>query len=92
MFDVKRNPQFKIGDRVTVTKLPPNLRGEGGMDTPGVFRRALGQTFRIQGVDDYGHLELVVAERKPTPATYQSDTIWIDPEFVALARKSRAKK
>ena len=89
---MKKRPQFKIGDRVTVTTLPPNLDDRAEIDTPGVFRRALGKTFRVEGFDCYGHLELVVAERKPTPDTYESDTIFIEPEFVALARRNRAKK
>jgi hypothetical protein len=62
------------------------------MDTPGVFRRALGKTFRVEGIDDYGHLELVVAERRPSPDRYESSTIWIEPEFVILAKGRRAKK
>lgn len=89
---MKKTPQFKIGDRVTVTKLPPDLHDRAEIDTPGVFRRALGKTFRIEGFDDRGHLELVVAERRPSPDKYESDTIWIEPEFVALVRRSRAKK
>ena len=92
LFDVKKTPQFKIGDRVTVTTLPPILDDRAEMDTPGVFRRALGKTFRVEGFDRYGHLELVVAERKPRPDAYESDTIFIEPEFVTLARRSRAKK
>jgi len=70
-----------------VTKLPPNLPDGAGIDTPGVFLRALGKMFRVEGFDEYGHLELVVAGGRPTP-----DTIWIEPEFVTLARRSRGKK
>ena len=92
MFDVKRTPQFRIGDRVTVTRLPPGLVGGEGMDTPGVFRRALGKTFRVEGIDDHGHLELVVAEHRPSPDKYESSTIWIEPEFVVLAKEGRRRK
>ena len=91
-FDVKKTPQFKVGDRVTVITLPPNLDDRAQIDTPEVFRRALGKTFRVEGFGKYGHLELVVAERRPTPNTYESDTIFIEPEFVTLVRRSRAKK
>ena len=89
---MKRTPIFKIGDRVTVTTLPPNLDDRAGIGTPEVFQRALGKTFRVEGIDRYGHLELVVAERRPTPDTYESDTIFIEAEFVTLVRRGREKK
>lgn len=88
---MKKTPHFKVGDQVTISRLPPNLDDRAELGTPGVFQRALGKTFRVEGFDDYGHLELVVAERKPTQDTYESDTIWIEPEFVTLARRGRAK-
>jgi hypothetical protein len=91
-FDVKRKSQIKVGDRVTVMKVSPDSSAGEGMDTPAVFRRAVGRTFRVEGIDEYGHLELVVAERRPTPDKYESDTIWIEPEFVVLAQGQHAKK
>lgn len=75
-FDVKKIGKFKVGDRVTVTGLPPDLDDRAQIDTPGVFRHALGKTFRIRGFDEHGHLELQVTK---------SDYIWIEPEFVSLA-------
>ena len=73
-------------------KVPPNLSAGEAMDTPAVFRRAVGKSFRVEGIDEYGHLELVVAERRPKRDKYESDTIWIEPEFVVLAKKHPAKK
>ena len=75
--------KFKIGDRVTDTKLPPNLDDRAEIDTPGAFQRVLGKTFRVEGIDAYGHLELEITKH---------ETIWIEPEFVSLARKSRGEK
>jgi hypothetical protein len=74
--------KVKVGDIVRVMKVPPKLTDSAGIDTPGVFARALGKTFRVEGISERGHLQLVVAERKPSPATYESDTIWIEPDFV----------
>ncbi len=91
-FDVKRTPQFRVGDSVTVVKIPPGLVGGEGLDTAGVFRRALGKTFRVDGIDEHGHLELVVAERRASPDTYHSDTIWIEPGFVVVAEARRGRK
>jgi hypothetical protein len=81
--------KFKVGDRVRITKIPPDLTDSAGIDTPGVFKRALGRTFRIEGFDEHGHLELVVAERRPSSKRYESETIWIEPEFVARVERRR---
>jgi hypothetical protein len=79
--------KYKVGDWVRVVKIPSDLTDPAGIDTPGVFKRALGKTFRIEGFGDYGHLELVVAERRPSSKRYESDTIWIEPEFVTRVRR-----
>jgi len=73
---------FQIGDVVTVIAIPPDLHDPADIGTPAVFRCALGKSFRVEGIGEYGHLELVVAERHPSSDTYESDTIWIEPEFV----------
>jgi hypothetical protein len=80
---MKKTATFKIGDRVTVTKLPPDQDDRAEIDTSGVFKRSLGKTFRIEGFDADGNLELAVTKH---------DTIWIEPEFVELTWRSRAKK
>jgi hypothetical protein len=79
---MKPNPHFKVGDLVRVIRIPPALSDSAGIGTPGVFEHALGKTFRVDTVDQHGHLEFVVAERRPSNSTYESDTIWIEPEFV----------
>ena len=81
---VKPTPNPKVGDLVRVVKIPPALSNSAGIDTPGVFERALGKTFRVDTISQHGHLELVVAERMLSKSTYESDTIWIEPEFVEL--------
>ena len=82
-------PKFKVGDRVKIKKVPLGLTDSAGIGTPGVFKRALGRTFRIEGFDEHGHIELVVAERRPSSKRYESDTIWIEPEFVARVMRRR---
>jgi hypothetical protein len=79
---MKPNPHFKVGDLVRVIRIPPALSDSAGIGTPGVFEHALGKTFRVEAVSELGHLELVVAERHPSKDTFESDTIWIEPEFV----------
>ncbi len=89
---MKRTQQFRVGDRVTVVKIPSGLMAGEGFDTPGVFRRALGRTFRVDEIDEYGHLGLVVAERRSSPDSYHSDTIWIEPDFVVLAEERHGRE
>jgi hypothetical protein len=79
---VRPTPHFKVGDLVRVVRIPSGLSDSAGIGTPGVFEGALGKTFRVDAVDQHGHLELVVAERRPSQITFESDTIWIEPEFV----------
>jgi hypothetical protein len=74
---------FKVGDRVRIQKIPSRLSDSAGIDTPGVFSRALGKTFRVAGIAEEGHLELEVTKH---------DTIWIEPEFVARVERRRKSK
>ena len=50
-FLMKNTPQFKIGDWVTVAKLPANLADRADIDTLEVFKKALDKTFRVQATD-----------------------------------------
>ena len=79
----KRQRPFKVGDSVTVKRIPADLTDSAGIGTPGVFKRALGKTFRIAGIAEHGHLELEVTRR---------DSIWIEPEFVVRAERRRASR
>ena len=77
--------RFKIGDTIRVVGIPPGLHDAGGIGTPEVFRDAVGQTFRIEGFDDHGNLELQVWRTDSPHAPKVPDTIWIEPEFVESA-------
>ncbi len=74
---------FQAGDLVTVKRIPSRLTDAAGIGTPAVFKRALGKTFRVVGIGEYGHLELEVTSH---------DTIWIEPEFVVRADQGREPK
>ena len=72
--------EIRKGDMVRVIGVPANLHDRAGIATPRVFDSALGKTFRVEGIGEYGHLELVVS---------RSDTIWIEPEFVEAVTMHR---
>ena len=62
---LRRNSGFDVGHSLLAMAKPHGFRV--------VFRKAVGKTFRVEALGEYGHLELMVAG---------SDTIWIEPEFV----------
>jgi hypothetical protein len=69
--------EIRRGDIVRVTRIPPDLDDRAGIGTPQVFESAVGKTFRVEGIGEYGHLELVVSQTG-TGSSHTSDTIWID--------------
>jgi hypothetical protein len=75
--------KFRVGDWVTIVKIPSDLTDTARIGTPEVFKRAKGKTFCIEGFGRYGHVELVVTKR---------DTIGIEPEFLVRADQPRSKR
>ena len=76
----KGKHKFRAGDWVRIVSIPADLPDAAGIGTPEVFKRAKGKTFRIEGFNRYGFIELVVSKR---------GTIWIEPEFVVAAEKPK---
>jgi hypothetical protein len=71
---------MKIGDRVRVLTVPPDLQ-EGKLNTRSLFKLCVGRTFSIVGFQG-NLLELEVGEvlsKEPC-----MDSIWIEPEHVEI--------
>jgi hypothetical protein len=51
-------------------------------ETVELFRRCVGQTFRVDGLGEYGHLELNVCDDGSQAPDYSKHTIWIESAFV----------
>jgi hypothetical protein len=85
---LKRN-KYKVGDLVTVIKVPTGLGDEPELNTKTVFETCLGKTFTIQGFDQYGHLELAVGKEIDDLVGGYMNTIWIEPEFVVPAKRKQ---
>jgi hypothetical protein len=77
---------LKIGDKVRLICIPPDLRDDKGLQTRKLFEKCLGQTFAVafKAVDglpyelvrlDVGHLV--------GKAPYL-ETIWVEPEHLRL--------
>lgn len=74
---------FSIGDTVKLRQIPKDLHDAAGIGTPRVFEQALGASFPVMGFNEHGLVELCVTK---------ADTIWIEPEFLELVRKSDARR
>jgi len=75
--------RLKIGDRVRVTGVPPDLPGPHGDDlhTQEIFERCVGRVFPVTGLQGE-RLELRVGA--VVGATASAHKIWIEPDFVDL--------
>ncbi len=75
-------PKLKIGDLVKVIKYRPGKYAPGVQDelsTEKLFKSMVGKSYRIEGFDRYGHLEL-----RPK----KLDTVWIEPDLVKLVART----
>jgi hypothetical protein len=79
----KLGRRLQVGDWVRLADIPPAVTSLPGQ-TRAVFRRALGQTFRIEAFDEYGHAELDVSRKV---AKY--NWIWVEPEYLVRFRRKR---
>jgi hypothetical protein len=75
-------PLFR--DKVQVIRVLLSVEQETPPETVELFRCCVGQTFRIDGFGEYGHLELNVSDDGSQAADYSRHTILIEPEFVEL--------
>lgn len=74
--------KFKIGDLVKVIKYRPVKYALGVQDELGtekLFKSMVGKSYRIEGFDKYGHLEL-----RPK----KLDTVWIESDLVELVARA----
>ena len=75
---------IKIGDTIRVLKVPPDVGRYMPQDTQELFLRCVGQVLRVEGIDDYGGLELLVLDDGTQAPDHCHHTIFIEPEYVEL--------
>ncbi len=76
---------LRKGDWARLVALPLDL-DEGPADTRRVFRRALGLTFRVEGFDRYGFIELDLTKKVAF-----LEFIWVEPYLLERTRSRRGK-
>ena len=79
---------FNIGDLVRVLKVPPQVEREMPPETRELFRKTVGNVFKVDSFGEYGHLELNVQNDGTQAPDYCHHTIWIESEFVELAERN----
>ena len=72
---------MKIGDRVRLTSLPPDLPvGDADLPTRATFENCIGRDFLITGFNALGMAELDIES-----ATGRvGETIWVEPQFLEV--------
>jgi hypothetical protein len=80
-------PRFKVGDTVKLTGIPPQVDQDQRRfpETLDIFQKAVGRTFRVRGVDEYGHIELWLCYDGSEDERGVSHSIWVEPDYLAVS-------
>jgi hypothetical protein len=83
------NPQkVKTGDRIRVLQAPPDMEPSMPKETRTLIQRCVGKVLRVEGIADFGGLELLVLEDGTQAPDHCHHTIFIEPEHVEIVTKS----
>lgn len=74
---------IEVGDWVRLMKIPPAI-APLPRATKILFRRALNQTFKVEGFNTAG-----LAELDLTRKVAKLNTIWVEPDCLRISRKKR---
>ena len=78
---------MKVGDRVKLIGIPPNLRDEEDLQTHTLFEKCLGHTFPIADLETVEGLPYQLAKLNVGQVLGQPEymhTIWVEPEYLQL--------
>ncbi len=78
----------KVGDRVRITAIPPDVPQYMPEETREVFRRCLGKVFTVRDIDQHGRLELWVKNGRDRKRIGRADIIWIEPEYAEVVERA----
>jgi hypothetical protein len=78
---------MKIGDRVRLIRIPPNLKDDEDLGTRSLFEKCLGTAFPIAGLKSVEGLssqlvQLDVGHVLGKPECM--DSIWVEPEYLVF--------
>jgi hypothetical protein len=78
-------PTFKIGDRVKLLSIPPEVERDRSRfpETFALLQLAVGRVFEIRGFGDNGHAEIWLNPDGSPSDTGAADSVWVEPEYLA---------
>jgi hypothetical protein len=77
-------PAFKVGDRVKLVSIPPEVERDRSRfsETFALFQLAVGRVFDIRGFDEYGHAELWLHPDGAPAGSAAADSVWVEPKYL----------
>jgi hypothetical protein len=78
---------MKVGDRVKLIGIPPNLRDDKDLQTRTLFEKCLGKSFPIAELETVEGLPYQVVKLDVGHVVGKAEymeTIWVEPEYLQL--------
>ena len=77
-----------------IADIPPDLKDPKYKDDPAMrtgelFRFCVGRTFLVTGFDRYRFVELQVSDDPAVKKKFGLNSIWMEPDFIALVTKTK---
>jgi hypothetical protein len=82
----RENIKFGIGDAVRVLGVPSDS------ERPVVFSRCVGKILRVESIDEYGFLELLVRDDGSQAPDHQHNVFFVEPQYVELVNRAVEKQ
>jgi hypothetical protein len=81
----KQGRRLRIGDWVRLVGIPSEVRTLS-LETRVVFRRALGETFKVEAFDEHGQVEPDLTQK-----VARFNWIWVRPDHLLLFRRKKIR-
>jgi hypothetical protein len=75
----------KVGDRVQLIAIPPDVKDDAELQTRALFEKCLGKTFRIAGFESVEGLPCQLVRLDVGDAIGKAaclETIWVEPAYL----------
>ena len=82
---------MKIGDKVRLIGMPPDIRDDQKLQTRQLFEKCMGQTFTIAGLETVDGLPYAMVRLDVGQVLGKApylETIWIEPEYLLFESPS----
>jgi hypothetical protein len=79
---------MKIGDKVKVVGIPPDVHDHDDLKTRSLFEKCMGKVFQVEGLEKVEGLDHPLVRLDVGHVVGKNSwehTIWVEPEFVELA-------